>query len=174
LFVRANEGRSYSPVFVDGGFTFGDTLDDRHLLYIPTGPTDPNVVFAPGFDQAAFFAYLDKKGLSKYAGRVAPRNSIDGPWWTKFDLKIAQELPSFIEGHKFSAFVVIENLGNLIDDDWGVLSEQTFPHNEQLVGFTLAPGGTQYNYNTFVTPAGPSREADASLWEIRFGINYSF
>jgi len=174
LYGRANEGRPYSAVFVDAGNIFGDTLNDRHLLYIPTGPSDPNVVFAPGFDQAAFFAYLDKKGLSKYAGRIAPRNSIDGPWWTKFDLKIAQELPSFIEGHKFSAFVVIENLGNLIDDDWGVLKEQTFPHNEQLVGMTLAPGGTQYNYNTFVTPAGPARVSDASLWEVRFGINYSF
>jgi hypothetical protein len=174
LYGRANEGRSYSPVFVDSGSVFGDFIDDRHLLYIPTGPTDPNVVFAPGFDQAAFFEYLDKKGLSKYAGRVAPRNSIDAHWWTKFDLKIAQELPSFVEGHKFSAFVVIENLGNFIDDDWGVLEEQTFPHNEQLVGMTLAPGGTQYNYNTFVSPAGPSREADASLWEVRFGINYSF
>ena len=174
LYGRANEGRSYSPVFVDGGFIFGDTIDDRHLLYIPTGPSDPNVVFAPGFDQAAFFAYLEREGLTKYAGRIAPRNSIKGPWWHKFDLKIAQELPSFIEGHKFSAFVVIENLGNLIDDDLGVMEEQTFPHNEQLVGFSLAPGGTQYNYNTFVSPAGPSRDADASLWEIRFGLSYSF
>jgi hypothetical protein len=174
LYGRVNEGRPYSPVFVDGGFTFGDTLDDRHLLYIPTGPADPNVVFAPGFDQAAFFAYVRKAGLNKYAGGIAPRNSIDGPWWHKFDLKISQELPSFIEGHKFSAFFMIENLGNLINDDWGVMNEQAFPHNSQLVGFTLPVGGTQYNYNTFVTPAGASRVADASLWEIRFGISYSF
>jgi hypothetical protein len=174
LYGRANEGRPYSPVFVDGGFTFGDTLNDRHLLYIPTGPADPNVVFAPGFDQAAFFAYLKKAGLSKYAGGIAPRNSIDGPWWHKFDLRISQELPSFIEGHKFSAFFMIENLGNLIDDDWGVMNEQAFPHNVQLVEFTLPTGATQYNYDTFVTPAGPARVADASLWEVRFGISYSF
>lgn len=174
LYGRVNEGRPYSPVFVDGGFTFGDTLDDRHLLYVPTGPSDPNVVFGPGFDQAAFFEYLDRTGLNRYAGRVAPRNSIDGPWWHKIDLKISQELPSFIEGHKFSAFFVIENLGNLIDDDNGVLYEQAFPGNVQLVGFSLPSGSGQYNYNTFFAPAGTSRVADASLWELRFGINYSF
>jgi hypothetical protein len=94
--------------------------------------------------------------------------------WHKFDLKISKELKSFIEVHKFSAFFMIENLGNLINDDWGVMNEQAFPHNSQLVGFTLPVGGTQYNYNTFVTPAGASRVADASLWEIRFGISYSF
>jgi len=143
-------------------------------LYIPTGPNDPNVVFAPGFDQAAFFSYLRTHGLDKYAGGIAPRNSIKGPWWHKFDLKVSQELPSFIEGHKFSAFFMVENLGNLINDDWGVMNEQAFPHNVQLVGFSLPAGGTQYNYNSFVTPAGPSRVADASLWEIRFGISYSF
>ena len=174
LYGRVNEGRPYSPVFVDGGFTFGDTLNDRHLLYIPTGPTDPNVVFGAGFDQAAFFSYLQRHGLNKYAGGIAPRNSIDGPWWHKFDLRISQELPSFIEGHKFSAFFMIENLGNLIDDDWGVMNEQAFPHNVQLVEFTLPTGATQYNYDTFVTPAGPARVADASLWEVRFGISYSF
>jgi hypothetical protein len=174
LFGRVNEGRPFSPVFVDGGNIFGDTLDDRHLLYIPTGPTDTNVAFAPGFDQAAFFSYLDSTGLMKYAGGVAPRNSIDGPWWHKFDLRIAQELPSFVEGHKFDAFLVIENLGNLINDDWGVFNEQSFPHNVQLVEFTRNAVTNQYNYNAFITPASPGRVADASLWEIRFGLKYSF
>ena len=71
LYGRVNEGRPFSPVFVDGGFTFGDTLDDRHLLYIPTGPSDPNVSFGPNFDQQAFFSYLRSHGLMKYAGGVA-------------------------------------------------------------------------------------------------------
>ncbi|MGQ0835417.1 MAG: TonB-dependent receptor, partial [Gammaproteobacteria bacterium] len=174
LYGRVNEGRPFSPVFVDGGNIFGDTLDDRHLLYIPSGPTDPKVVFAPGFDQAAFFSYLEASGLNQYAGGIAPRNSLDGAWWHKFDLKISQELPSFVDGHKFSAFFMIENLGNLINDDWGVFNEQSFPHNLQLVEFTRNATTNQYNFNTFVTPAGQARVSDASLWEIRFGINYSF
>ncbi len=175
LYGRVNEGRPYSPVFVDGGNVFGDTIDDRHLLYVPTGPSDPLVVFGAGFNQAAFFSYLEANDLTKYAGSIAPRNSIDGPWWHKFDLRIAQEIPSFVEGHKFDLFLVVENLGNLIDDDWGVFYEQAFPHNVQLVEFTRNATTNQNNYNTFVNPPqGPARDPDANLWEIRFGLKYTF
>lgn len=173
LYGRVNEGRAYSPVYNGGGSVFGDDVDDRHLLYIPTGPTDPNVIFGPGFNQAAFFDYLETSGLNRYAGSIAPRNSIDGPWWHKLDLKITQELPSFIEGHKFSAYLMIENLGNLIDDDYGVFYQQPFPGDLELVDFTLPVGGTQYTYTNF-NPPGTAREGDPSLWEVRFGINYRF
>lgn len=174
LYGRVNEGRPFSPVFNLGGNIFGDTIDNRHLLYIPTGPTDPRVVYGAGFDQAAFFSYLDSSGLNEFAGGIASRNSLDGAWWHKFDLKISQEIPSFFDGHKFSAFLMIENLGNLIDDEWGVFNEQTFPHVQQLVTATYLAASNQYSYNTFFTPAPQSRVTDASLWEMRFGITYSF
>ncbi|MEX2122857.1 MAG: TonB-dependent receptor [Woeseia sp.] len=174
LYGRVNEGRSYSATFVDGGFTFGDTLDDRHLLYIPSGPSDPNVIFDPGFDQQAFFDYLDQSGLSDYAGQIAPRNSLSGSWWQKYDVKIEQELPGFNPEHKFAAFLIVENIGNLINDDWGVLKEQSFPFSLQVVEFDIDPVTNQYLYNAFRTPAPQSRVADASLWEIRLGVSYDF
>jgi hypothetical protein len=174
LYGRVNEGRPYSPVFVDGGFTFGDTLDDRHLLYIPSGPDDPNVVFDPGFDQAAFFDYLEQSGLNDYAGKIAPRNSLNSAWWQKYDIKVEQELPGFMPEHNFAAFFIIENVGNLLNDDWGVLREQGFPRNLQLVEFDIDPVTNQYLYNAFRTPAPQGRVADASLWEVRFGVSYDF
>ena len=174
LYGRVNEGRPYSPVFVDGGFVFGDTLDDRHLLYIPTGASDPNVVFGPIFDQQAFFAYLDRSGLNDYAGGIAPRNSLDSSWWHKYDIKIEQELPGFGPEQRLSAFLLIENVGNLLNDDWGVLSEQSFPRSLQLVSFSLDAATNQYIYNEFFSPAPQARVADASLWEIRFGLTYQF
>jgi len=181
LYGRVNEGRGYSPVFQGAGNVFGDTLNGRHLLYIPTGPGDPNVNFLPQFDQAAFFDYLERSGLDQYAGSIAPRNSLDSSWWHKFDLRISQEFPAFGEGHKLSAFIMVENLGNLIDDEWGVLREQSFPHVQQLVGLSDNTAGRppaiangQYQYLTFFSPAPQGRVADASLWEVRFGINYSF
>ncbi|HZW59672.1 MAG TPA: TonB-dependent receptor, partial [Woeseiaceae bacterium] len=174
LYGRVNEGRPFSSVFVDGGFTFGDTLDDRHLLYVPTGPSDPNVVFDPGFDQAAFFAYLDDTGLSKYAGGIAPRNSQNSAWWHKYDIKITQELPGFAPEHRFSGFMLIENVGNLLNDDWGVLKEQSFPRNQQVVGFSLDTVNNQYIYEEFFSPAPQARVADASLWNIVIGVSYDF
>ena len=39
-----NEGQSQSYVMDSGDFE-GDGFNGRHLLYVPTGPTDPNVNF---------------------------------------------------------------------------------------------------------------------------------
>jgi hypothetical protein len=134
------------------------------------------VTFGPGFDTAAFFAYLNETGLSDHAGGIAPRNSLDSAWWQKYDIKIEQELPGFNPEHHFSAFMLIENVGNLINDDWGVLTEQSFPRNQAVVAFDedeLRNSGT-YIYESFQSPAPQARVADAALWEIRFGIKYSF
>ncbi len=184
LYGSRNAGRPFSATFADGGFTFGDIVDDRHLLYVPSGPSDPNVVFGPDFDQDAFFAYLDSSGLSKYAGSIAPRNSFTSNWWTKFDIKIEQELPGFSPDHRFAAFIFIENFGNLLNDDWGVLYEASFPRYQSVVEFpnTGPPffndaginSQGQYLFNEFLLPDGQSRAADASLWELRFGITYRF
>ena len=174
LFGRVNEGRPYSVTFNGGGSIFGDTLNGRHLLYIPTGANDPNVQYGAGFDQAAFFAFLNDTGLNKYAGGIAPRNSLNSGWWQKFDVRIEQELPGFQPEHRFSAFFLIENVGNLINDDWGVLKEVGFPRNQQVVAFALDTVNNQYIYNTFLPPAPQGRVADASLWELRFGVKYEF
>ncbi len=47
LFGSMNQGRPYSYVFSrDDGDAFGDEVDFRHLLYVPDGANDPNVVYA--------------------------------------------------------------------------------------------------------------------------------
>jgi hypothetical protein len=175
LYGRMNEGRPFSPVYTNGGDLFGDTLDFRHLLYVPTGPSDPNVEFGPVFDTAGFFDYLDRNGLNRYGGRIVPRNALSSHWWTKFDIKIEQELPGFAPDHRFAAYFLIENVGNLINDDWGVLKEQSFPRNQTVVQIQegLSPTGA-YVYEQFFSPAPRVGEPEPSLWELRFGIRYSF
>jgi hypothetical protein len=174
LFGRANEGRPYSFVFAsDDGDVFGDSIDFRHLLYIPTGPSDPNVVFQPGFDQAAFFDFIDANGLGEFAGSTMPRNAVQSGWWSKFDLRIEQELPGLMEGHRTAAFVVVENLGNLLNDEWGILREASFPLAQGVVDVDRNAAG-QYVFQEYLQPAGQSRVTDASLWEVRIGLRYSF
>jgi len=61
LFGSMNQGQPYSYVFsADDGDAFGDEVDFRHLLYVPDGPNDPNVVYDPAFNQQAFFDFIDK------------------------------------------------------------------------------------------------------------------
>jgi len=57
LYGWAHEGQPQSYVMngynsvTRSGTLEGDGFFGRHLLYVPTGPTDPNVIFDPGFDQ---------------------------------------------------------------------------------------------------------------------------
>jgi len=174
IFGSANEGRPYSYTF-DGGSQFGDSVGfiDRHLVYIPTGEDDPNVVFGDAFDQDAFFSFVESEGLVKYAGGAMDRNGINSDWWTKFDVKISQELPAFDPSHKASAFIIIENFGNLLNDDWGVMYETSFPRAQEVVDASINDQG-QYVFEEFIKPAGQTRVADASLWEVRMGVRYDF
>ena len=174
VFGSANEGMPFSHVYAQSN-AFGDSsLTFRHLLYVPTGPTDPVVNFGPGFDQTAFFEYINSSGLAKYAGSIAPRNAFYSDWWTKFDVRVEQELPGFGDDHHFAAFVMIENVGNLINEDWGIHREQAFPRTEETVALTVNTATGQLNYNAFNEPGGQQRSQDASLWEIRFGVRYDF
>lgn len=83
------------------------------------------------------------------------RNGRTGPSWTKVDLKISQELPGLRDDDRAQIFMVIDNLTNLLNDEWGVLSQPGFP-------LTLAEG------QPFST------SFDASAYEIRFGASYDF
>ncbi len=173
MFGSANEGRPYSYVFAqDDGNQFGDFIDNRHLLYVPTGADDPNVVFADSFNQAAFFDFVNSSGLGKYAGGIAPRNGFQSGWWTHFDIRVEQEFPGFRDEHRFVGFVVIRNFCNMINDDWCTLKEVSFPRRQSVVDMEIEDG--VYVYELFLPPAGETRVADPSLYEIRVGLRYDF
>ena len=169
-----NKGRPFSYTFDGAGGTFGDFVDDRHLLYVPDGMNDPLVTYAEGFNQAAFFAALADTGLDKYGGGIAPRNAFSSDWWTWYDLRVEQEFPAFKETHKFAAWFTIKNLCNLINDEWCVLREASFPRSQPVVDMDISEDGSQYIYENFVEPSGQGRVTDPSLWELRIGLTYRF
>ena len=84
------------------------------------------------------------------------RNANAGSWWGKMDIRLEQEFPGIRENDKTSAFIVIDNFTNLLNDEWGILREANFPP-------TSPPGGVP-----------ESRVGDASLYEIRVGVKYDF
>lgn len=172
LFGQANKGRPYSYAF-NGSDLFGDPAFGRQLLYVPTGVNDPNVIFGANFDTDAFFDFVQASGLDKYAGGIAPRNAFYGSWWNKFDLKVTQELPAFADGHKASAFFVIENVGNLLNSDWGVLYQPGFPQIQRVVNASLDANNTLV-FDRFLGDSGQGRVVGPSLWEMRVGISYKF
>jgi hypothetical protein len=159
------------------------------LLYVPTGPADPNVIFRAGFDTTAFFNTITALGLDEYMGQIVPRNDFQSDWYSQWDLRIEQEIPGVFRGHKAAAFVVIDNIGNIINDKWGVVNQAGFPGSVSLVdlneavgcpecaaGSRFGPTG-QYVFTGFnnVNPASIQAPiTNVSVWEIRFGVRYEF
>lgn len=173
VFASANEGRGMSYTFddsVDSYYGDNRTGGDRQLLYVPT-VDDAKVVYGPNFDLDAFNAFISSEGLGR--GKIAERNGTYGDWWTKVDVRVSQELPAFADGHRASAFFVIENLGNLLNDDWGVLKQGNFV-SESVVAASVNDDG-QYVYEEFYgADQRDSYSTSASLWEVRLGISYRF
>ncbi len=168
LFGFYQEGQPQSYV-MSSDEQEGDQRDGRHLLYVPTGAGDPNVEFDPGFDQAAFFAFVAAEGLSP---GFQARNAQHARWSTRFDLRLDQELPTFLNDLRGKLFVKIYNLGNLLNDDWGKQWDAQ-PRPIDLVGSSINGAG-QYVFESYNPDNINDLDEFRSLWEARIGIEFNF
>ncbi|MEQ8301469.1 MAG: TonB-dependent receptor [Hyphomonas sp.] len=177
LFGTASEGAPYSYTLASSTGLFSPTFgNQRALAYIPQGLNDTNI--SPLSDPATVAALNqfvnENEELWDYRGGVIERGSAADDWWTKFDLRLSQELPGFRENDRTEAFVVIENLGNLLNNEWGVLREHGFPGNAELYSVDSIVNG-QYVISGFNADADRDRIVNsASLWQVHFGVKYKF
>jgi hypothetical protein len=171
IVYEGRSGRPYSYVFADD-FN-NDGIDENDLFYVPSGPNDPIIGFAAGTTQAQiddFFAYLDRSGLSDYAGGHAPRNSEQSSFIHRFDLNITQDI-QLHDRVKLELFLNIVNFGNLLNDDWGLTSEVPFAFVSAVQEATVEDGKIVYELGT---PDGESIQTNRSRWQIRIGANLKF
>jgi hypothetical protein len=200
LFGETRIGHPYSYTFLDQGSrstVFGTIgTGSRYLLYVPNGASDPLVSYANDTDKAAILNYFASQGLNKYAGKIAPRNAFNSKWFTRLDLHLAQELPTFVGKSRITVFADIDNLTNLINKKWGQIREYAFSYNVAPVrvsclttaGGVAATSSTQpcaqYRYTpatttlvngvpTFVAPSD-TIYARQSLYSVRIGARFSF
>ncbi|MGO2169528.1 hypothetical protein, partial [Pseudoalteromonas sp.] len=80
------------------------------------------------------------------------------------------EFMGFGDGQKGSAYFVIKNIGNMLNDDWGVLKSGS--SLQSAVTTEIVNG--QYVYTNFNDPVGASVDVKPSLWEMRVGVKYTF
>ena len=82
-------------------------------------------------------------------------------------------LPAFFPGGaKLVGYMDIENLGNLINDEWGTVQQIGFPYTSNNV--TATRTGDQYYTYTGFTERSPSTFGTNSVWQIKVGVRYSF
>lgn len=189
LFGYRRSGQPYSYSFsennncvfdVGGGRCARESrVDDAgHLLYVPTGASDP--LFAPtsfGGDataQQAFFDYINSSELSQYAGGIAERNGDNSRWSTIVNLRLQQELPGISEGHRTLLFLDVENLGNLIDEDAGRIQRTRYEYERDVVSAQIVNG--QYEYFNLNSDGSIKNleNLQQSLWQVQFGVKYEF
>jgi hypothetical protein len=182
---RAGQPFSYTYDYSGGserslfGIREGRADDEGELFYVPTGMSDPafNAAASFGGDAATladFMTFLDSSGLSKYAGGIAPRNEFESRWYTSVDLRMQQQLPvpGWKETDRLIAYVDIENVGNLLNDEWGFLEQVRYEYFQPVANVDIVNG--QYVYSGFPERSEKRITNSASLWQVQLGIKYVF
>jgi hypothetical protein len=192
VFMERRAGLPFSYTFLTSSTTavnslntFGDAASGRQLFYVPQTDSSGNVtassdakVDLSGVDLVRFNDFLKQTGLIKYAGQISPRNGFKSKDVTRVDLRFTQELPAFFpNAAKLQAYVDIINFGNMLNDKWGVVEQVDFPYTSpvvttSIVGNRYVYSGTNYqtNQKTISNSDAPNR----SLWQVKFGLKYSF
>jgi hypothetical protein len=171
----AYEGRSGRPYsFIFGSDLNGDSADySNDLLYVPASRSDPRVRWSDPSQADAFFSYLETHpSLSRFAGRVVPRNSEHSPFVHQFDLKFTQRI-SVWRDLNAEFFADIINVGNLLNSRWGRIEQVSFPYGMTIANASYDPIANQYVYRytgarTTTLQPGPSR------WQIQSGVRLRF
>lgn len=202
LFGETRAGRPYSFTFRDPTGNnrtdvFGTPLtgaNNTNLLYVPTSTSDPLVQYDSTATRDALDAFINGSVLSKYRGQIAPKNIARNKPFTQIDLHVEQEIPTFVGRSRITLFGDINNLPNLLNKDWGGLSQLGFPYaaglvqvNCVLANGNVVPTGTavgtaanpatgcvKYQYSSFSSPNTNSVNFTGSLYAIRLGVRFTF
>ena len=177
------EGRSGNPFsYVYNTDLNGDSRADNDLVAVPSGPADARFDFSgmSATTQAAYFDFINTRGLAKFAGDFAPKNAFRQPWVNRLDFKISQTIPlhSHVQLEVFADFV---NLGSF-------LSKKLFNYYEEPILISndvfrrLNLGGATYTAAgkiapTFNSPVPNSNfvfENVQSRWRLQFGAKLKF
>jgi hypothetical protein len=185
-----------SAVFGTTGVSSGTgTGGNRYLLYVPT-VNDPKVSYSDAAMETAFNNFIEKSGLAKYRGKVAPRNAFNSKWFTRLDLHLSQEIPTGLGRSRITLFADIENFTNFINKNWGQIREYVFPYNTAVarvqcltssgnangagtVATSAAQPCAQYRYSPVGGATTFNTQSDQiytnqSLYSIRVGARFSF
>lgn len=191
VFYEGRTGRPYSYIYFNDAN--GDSATTNDLFYVPAGRGD--VVFTGGAAmEDAFFNWLDRNSdLNAYRGKVAPANAFNAKWVNNFDVRISQELPGFMKGHKAELSFDIMNIGNLLNKDWGLVDDYGFFSTKRVANYVgicgttvtaQCPAGSagKYVYSfTGTTDEAQIQENNndkgntgVSRWSVMVGFKYKF
>lgn len=191
------EGRSGTPFsYVYDGDVNADGQVENDLIYVPTDRNDIALVRVSGsnitraaesvYDQLDAYIARDEY-LSESRGKIVDRLGGREPWWGRFDLRLAQEIPNpFVEGNRLEITLDVLNVFNLVNSEWNRI--RSVPLNRDLLlrfeglaaanntlgvdGAALPTGTPLFSYSDKKDPY--QFDDLASRWQMQLGVRYSF
>ncbi|MGN7725881.1 TonB-dependent receptor [Luteimonas sp. 22616] len=181
VFYEGRSGRPYSYIFYND--VNGDGAGTNDLFYVPNGPGD--VLFTGGAAmEQSFFAWLeDHPELKRYQGQIAPANEFNAKWVNSFDVRISQEIPGFMKGHKAELALDIMNIGNLLNKEWGLIDDYGFFSTARVANYAgIDPTTGKYVYNFSGSTDKPGIQENnndkgntgVSRWSVMASFKYRF
>ncbi len=212
LFGQFSSGGTFTYTFdIDnanalfGRAGLGENPFDNNPLYVPVLEGDPRVVYGPAFNRLAFVDYVAGSGMDQ--GQIQDVNAFKSNWNQRWDLRVQQDLPGipgakkFLGDNNIKLVFDIENVANLLNQDWG--TQFTTPANGQVpivradlvrrsavttLGVAGAPALTGdaartacvtetdcvYRFNSFTSQPSSLRSSSLSTWRLRVGLRYEF
>jgi hypothetical protein len=107
MFYEGRSGRPYSYIFYNdangdsSGASQAGYFND--LFYVPAGPGDVMWTGGAAMEQAFFNWLAENPELQRYRGQIAPANGFRSKWVNSFDVRISQEFPGFMTGHRWTS-----------------------------------------------------------------------
>ena len=181
MFFERKSARPYSWVLQksfrsDDQLNGDSSLDNFFLPYLPTGASDTAVDFENGLSYDEIQAVLQGVGVSGKGGYLG-KNSSRGPWTTTMDLRLEQEIPGFMEGHKGIFYIDIKNALAIFDqssarvyrNDFGTSTADLFNYSINDAGqYVLGDAGVD------ASDVPVSFQDRASTWVAKVGVKYTF
>ena len=179
LVVEAAKGGRFS--YVAAGDLNGDGVGGNDLLFVPETARDLVLVNADGTPASAatytaLDAFIEQDAyLSGIRGRISERNGALSPWFTQVDLRVAQDftVTAGRQRNTIQLSLDVQNLGNLLNADWGVRQAVNTTAPLVVNGFE-ADGTPQF---VFPGTAQTTFRNDVNLlsrWRAQFGVRYTF
>jgi hypothetical protein len=189
LFYNGQSGDPYSYVYANDDAENlnnegGDTGRNRSLIWIPASQSEINLVDIAGGATAAeqweaLNTFIEQDDyLSENRGSYAERNGARTPFFSQFDVRLAQSfgVKTGTKTNRLEVSLDIFNFANLIDPSAGAIFSNPFDY--RLINFEgFAADGTTPQFSFTNDDLGDERfniSDRPSRWRMRLGLRYTF
>jgi len=173
-------GRPYSYTY--NGDANGDGQDANDLIYVPGSASEARFEeqsgtnpYTPAQSWENLDAFIESvECLREARGSVIERNACRQPWSNRFDLRVAQTLPT-LRGQSAQLTIDVLNFGNLLNEEWG---RNDFVNNQADQALRVSSGTAvdgRVLLGGFAPRANVFQVSDLnSRYQVQAGIRYSF